>query len=276
VRRTRGGTTPTRRRRTQAARADKYALYQQAVQDPEGDVARLGRMYERHFGRRPHLLREDFCGTAALACAWVAAHGEHRAVGVDLDPEPLAWGRRHNLARLTPHQAKRIRLLRGNVLGVRSARADLVVAFNFSYFLWKERAQLVRYFRRARASLASEGLLVLDAYGGPEAQERRTETRDCDGFDYVWDQAHFDPITHETTCFIHFEFSDGSRKQRAFRYDWRVWTLPELQELLREAGFDATEVCWEGTEQRTNEPNGVFRPRAHIVARKGSRRRRRA
>ena len=54
-------------RRTQAERADRYALYQEAVQDVEGDVTRMQRMYQRHFGRAPALLREDFCGTAALA-----------------------------------------------------------------------------------------------------------------------------------------------------------------------------------------------------------------
>ncbi|HSJ98489.1 MAG TPA: hypothetical protein VLC53_15545, partial [Myxococcota bacterium] len=49
-----------RRRRTPradgaslAARADKYALYQQAVQDPEGDVVRVRRMFERLHGRTP-------------------------------------------------------------------------------------------------------------------------------------------------------------------------------------------------------------------------------
>ena len=26
--------------------------------------------------------------------------------------------------------------------------------------------------------------------------------------------------------------------RRAFRYDWRLWTIPELAEMLKEAGFD--------------------------------------
>ncbi len=26
--------------------------------------------------------------------------------------------------------------------------------------------------------------------------------------------------------------------RRAFRYDWRLWTIPELAEMLEEAGFD--------------------------------------
>ncbi len=251
------------RRGTRARRADKYDLYQRAVQDPQGDVARIRRAFLRRFGRPPRLLREDFCGSAALACAWVAAHREHRAFGIDLDPEPLAWARRHNVGALRPEQAERVCLLRGDVLRVRTPPADVVAAFNFSFFGWKTRPELVRYFRCVRRHLHRRGLFVLDAYGGPEAQERREERRSVDGFTYVWDQDRFDPITHETTCFIHFEFRDGSRMRRAFRYDWRLWTLPELRELLEEAGFGRVEVYWEGTERRTGEPNGVYRVCEH-------------
>jgi cyclopropane fatty-acyl-phospholipid synthase-like methyltransferase len=220
-------------------------------------------MFERCYGSRPRVLREDFCGTAALARAWVEAHRDHRAVGVDLDPEPLAWGREHHLAHLKPEQADRLALLRGDVRRVRAAKADVLVAFNFSYCVFRTRPELGDYFRRARSNLGRRGIFVLDAYGGSEAQERREERRSLRGFTYVWDQDRFDPITHHTTCHIHFEFPDGSRMQRAFTYQWRLWTLPELRELLAEAGFASTEVYWEGTERRTNEPNGIFRSREH-------------
>lgn len=281
----RGGRAGVRSRGTkQARRADKYVLYQEAVQDPEGDVRRLVRMYESRFGRRPKLLREDFSGTAILSCTWVRARREHRAVGVDLDPEPLAWCRDHNLAKLRPEQAARLRLVRGDVRDVRGPRADVLIAFNFSYFIFKERAELLHYFRRARAHLADEGLFVCDLYGGPDSQEERVETRKHDGFDYLWDQDRFDPITHHTECSIHFEFPDGSRLRRVFRYDWRLWMLPELRDLLAEAGFDAVDVYWEGTDRRRNEPNGAFSLResapddpawiAYLVAVKRRRRRR--
>jgi hypothetical protein len=273
----------TRRRgRTLAQRADPYRLYQEAVQEPDADVPRLRRMYRNRFGRRPRVLREDFCGSALLACRWVRSGPQMRALGVDLDPRPLAWGRAHNLAALRPSQAARVRLVRGDVLRVRGTPADVLVAFNFSYSVFKTRAALLRYFRRARANLAREGLFVLDAYGGTEAQERRLETRRYNGFRYVWDQDLFDPITHHTLCRIHFEFPDGSRLARAFEYDWRLWMVPELRECLAEAGFDAVEVYWEGTDRARNEPNGVFTPRtsaaddpawiAYLVGIKGARR----
>jgi hypothetical protein len=248
---------------TLARRADKYRLYQEAVQDPEGDVVRVRRMFERIYGRPPETLREDFCGTAAFAAAWVASHRARRAVAVDLDPEPLAWGRAEHERLLRPGQRARLRLVRGDVRRVRTARVDVLAAFNFSYFLFKARAELLAYFRRVRAQLNREGLFVLDAYGGPEAMEPRRERRRVGGFTYVWDQHRFDPITHDVVCHIDFEFRDGSRLRRAFSYHWRLWTVAELRDLLADAGFADTTVYWEGTESGTDEPNGIFRPRRH-------------
>ncbi len=249
-----------------ARRADKYDLYQRSVQDPDADVHFIQRVYRQRFGRPARSLREDFCGTAAIACRWVKSRAESHALGVDLDPEPLAWGKKHNVARLTRAQAARLKLLRGNVLNTRSVSCDVVIAFNFSYFLFTERSTLLRYFKAARRHLRREGLFFLDAYGGADAQREQQETRRCKGFLYVWDQHRFDPINHITTCHIHFEFRDGSRLQRAFSYTWRLWTLPEVRELLFEAGFRRADVYWEGTDRESNDPNGVFSLRKRAPA----------
>jgi hypothetical protein len=61
----------------------------------------------------------------------------------------------------------------------------------------------------------------------------------------VWDQDAYDPLSHRIQCFIHFRFADGSRLRRAFTYDWRLWTVPELKEVLAEAGFDEVAVYLE-------------------------------
>jgi hypothetical protein len=246
------------KRPTKAKGADVYALYQEAVQDPEGDVSLVSRIFKRHFDRVPRDLREDFCGTAAMACAWVRHHRENRAWGVDLDPVPLAWGREHNLGALRPEQAARIRLIRGDVMEVSHVKVDVTVAFNFSYFVFKTRDQLVRYFKKARSTLREEGVLVLDLYGGADAQRRMAETREHGHFDYVWDQDVFDPINHGAVNYIHFEFSDGSRIRRAFSYDWRLWGIPEVRDALADAGFSASETYWEQTDRRTNEGNGSY------------------
>ena len=250
-------------KQTLADRADRYVLYQLSVQDPEPEVVRLRRMFERRYGRAPRLLREDFCGTAAFAAAWVKAHRDNQAWGVDLDPDPLDWGRRNNLAPLRPEQLARVHLIEGDVRTTRTPKVDCLVAYNFSYYLFKKREELLRYFRRCHAQLKSEGILAVDAYGGPDSMEQSQERRRVGSFTYVWDQHSYDPITHDATCHIHFEFRDGSKIERAWTYHWRLWTIGELRDLLEEAGFANVTVYWEGTELSTNEPNGVFRPREH-------------
>jgi len=264
------------RRRTLAQRADKYLCYQQSVQEPEIDVAFLERVFRRTRGRPARSLREDFAGTAAFSCAWVKRHRDNTAFAIDLDPEPLDWGQRHNVAALEPEQQSRIKLIEGDVRRVGHEPVDVTVAYNFSYFLFQTRPELREYFSAAHATLERDGLLFLDAYGGGQAMEALAEETELDGFTYVWEQRSFDPIHHIGENHIHFAFPDGSELRRAFSYTWRVWTLPEIRELLAEAGFSACHVYWEGTDRRTGEGNDVFTRReraegdpawvAHLVA----------
>ena len=93
------------------------------------------------------------------------------------------------------------------------------------------------------------------------------EERECDGFTYIWEQASFNPIDGMMDCHIHFTFPDGSRMDRAFSYRWRLWTLPELREMLAEAGFRDIVVYWEGTDEDANEGNGIFEPAGRIFDR---------
>jgi hypothetical protein len=48
--------------------------------------------------------------------------------------------------------------------------------------------------------------------------------------------------------------------KRAFTYEWRLWTLPEIRELLEEAGFSKVTVYWEGTDEETGEGDGKYYP----------------
>lgn len=247
-----------RPRKTLAQQADKYVCYQHSVQEPDADFPLIERVFRRHRGRPPRSLREDFCGTATFACAWVQRHRENTAVGIDLDPEPLGWGARNNVAALTPEQQARIKLVEGDVRDVGHEPVDVTVGFNFSYFLFATRPEMLRYLRAARATLGSDGILFLDAYGGGLAMEYQIEETEFDDFTYVWEQASFDPISHRGVNYIHFDFPDGSRLHRAFTYAWRLWTLPEIRELLEEAGFQKTEIYWEGTDRKTGQGNDVF------------------
>lgn len=259
---------PRRHTRPLAADADRYALYQRAVQSPEFDIALMTRVYRAHNGRPPLLLREDFCGAAALACAWVASGRERRAFGIDLDPEPLAWGALHNWQALPEQARRRVQLVQGDVRTVRTPRADLIAAHNFSFFIFRQREQLLGYFRSARRQLAEGGLLMLDVLGGSDTQtEEREEVRRIGGgVRYVWEQKRYDPIQNRALFAIHFAFKDGSLLKDAFAYDWRMWTIPELRELLAEAGFAFSEVYWEDAEGDTGEGSGVFRRRRQAPA----------
>lgn len=248
---------------SQSEYADRHALYEQSVQDPESELDFVAETFERVVGRPLKHLREDFCGTANTAAEWVRRGADHRATGVDLDAEVMAWGRARHIASLSPDQQSRIQLIEGDVLSVVAPAADAILGMNFSYYLFKTREQLRHYFERARANLVEDGVLFLDAFGGYEAHREIEERTEHDGFTYVWDQDHFDPITHDMTCMIHFEFEDGSEMREAFTYHWRLWTLPELQELLKEAGFRNVTVYWEGTDEDSNEGNGIYSPAKH-------------
>ena len=70
---------------------------------------------DRIRGRRPVLLREDFCGTAQAACEWVATNRRHRAIAVDVDREVLDWSRKHHVRKLKPGARKRLELVRADV-----------------------------------------------------------------------------------------------------------------------------------------------------------------
>lgn len=249
----------TERGTTLAQRADPHALYQEAVQCVESEIDFVDETFFRLRGRRARVLREDFCGTANTACEWVRRRADNRAVAVDADPEVLEWGRQHNVAALGA-AAARITLLRSDVLRAPRDPVDAVLAHNFSYWLIRERKLLRRYFRRVREALAPGGLFFLDAYGGSDAHREIRERTKNEGFTYVWEQAAFNPINHDMLCHIHFKFPDGSRIRRAFSYAWRLWSLPEIREVLSEAGFLRSTVYWQGTDKESGEGNGVFEP----------------
>ncbi|MCF6262230.1 MAG: class I SAM-dependent methyltransferase [Xanthomonadales bacterium] len=246
-------------RLTQAESTDRHLLYQSSVQDVESELDFVIQAWGELRSRRAELLREDFCGTANTACEWVRRGLHHQAIGVDLDGEVLQWGRQHNIAKLSAEQQQRIVLREHNVLDVMEEKADIILAMNFSYYLFLTREQLRDYFSSALLGLHSDGLLVMDAYGGYEAPMELQEPRECEGFTYIWDQARFNPIDSLMDCHIHFEFSDGSRLEKAFSYHWRLWTLPEIKEILLEAGFSKVSIYWEGTdEDNPEEGNGIY------------------
>ncbi len=240
---------------------DKYSLYTRAVQSPETDVEFFSQVYEEcRKGTKPRVLREDFCGTFRLAIEWVKASSKARAIGIDLDLEPLEYGRTHYLPALSPKQKARITTIQANVMSSSLPKSDIIAAMNFSHYIFKSRLLMKKYLRQCWKSLNPNGIMVMDAFGGTLCQESNLEETVFakEGFSYLWDQEFFDPITHHAIFHIHFKRKGEGRRSKVFSYDWRMWTLPELREILLDAGFVRTHVYWEGTT-RKGEGNGVFK-----------------
>ena len=61
----------------------------------------------------------------------------------------------------------------------------------------------------------------------------------------IRDRESFNPVTAECVFRISFKFSDGSKLKNAFTYEWRFWTIPEVRELLEEAGFSHSYVYFD-------------------------------
>ncbi len=240
-----------------ASTADKYKLYMEAVQCVEADIDFVYEVFQEKVGKKPKTLKEDFCGSFAAAVEFVSRSKKNSALAVDLDEEVLEWGKNNNLPLLGGGK-DRLDILNKNVLDVNDKKVDVVLAMNFSYFLFVERKQLRDYFKNAYKSLKKKGLLFLDAYGGTESIDVCEEEKECDGFTYVWNQYQFNPITSRALNYIHFHFPDGTEMNKAFEYEWRLWTLAEIKDILVEVGFSDVGVYWEGWDYEENTGDGNF------------------
>jgi hypothetical protein len=242
-----------------ARTADVHDLYQRSVQTPETDVAFLTRVFKKVRGRAPLHVREDFCGTAYFLSAWLRARPEHTGEGFDIDPDPVEWGLAHNFEGVVDRE-RRAEIHLADVRDPSTRPPDIRFAPNFSWMIFTERPVLLDYLRRAHRDLAEGGMFFLDIYGGSEAVEEMEDARPVEGgFTYVWDQVSYHPATGGYHCRIHFRFKDGSELRSAYDYRWRLWTLPELVDLLTEAGFQTVESYWEGTDPNGVDGNGIFR-----------------
>ena len=244
-------------RKTPEPAFDKYWYYRNSVQAPDHDVEFLRNAYKELRGREPVTLREDFCGTFSICCEWVKMGPKFKAFGIDLDTEPILYGLSHYLPKLAPSQRDRVKVLQENVLNPGLPRADIIAAMNFSHFIFKDRSMIKSYFHNCYATLNAGGAMVADVFGGSQCYEANEEKTSHKTFDYYWDQASFDPITNYGLFHIHFKPKGQKKIEKVFTYDWRMWTIPELREMMRETGFRKTHVYWEGTT-KAGEGDGVF------------------
>jgi hypothetical protein len=237
---------------------DKYDFYRRAVQSPDTDVEFLRNTYRELKLHDPLTLREDFCGTFNICCEWVKLNNKHLAHGIDFDPEPIAYGCDQNLPELTASQRERIEIHQENVLNPGLPHADIIAAMNFSHYIFKDRAVMKSYFHNCYATLNVGGIFVADCFGGSRCFEENEDSTDHRAFTYYWHQKSYDPVTGHAQFAIHFKPKGRRKRKDVFTYDWRIWSIPELREMMMETGFRKTHVYWEGTT-KSGEGDGVFR-----------------
>jgi len=257
---------------------DTLELYRWAVQDPETHASVLRLMFERmHPGCTATLLREDFAGTSAEAVAWLALAAGRRALAVDCDAPTVAWARRR-ARRILGARADDLQFIEADVMRTAPPAvpaADIISVLNFSILYLRVPEQLQAYLRHAWDCMASPGVLVLNLFGGAGALKPHTDHHlvtprprlaseaAIPAFEYLWEQRHIDPQTRRLDCRIHFRIPNPAghgaalELRDAFRYDWRLWSLAELMEGLRAAGFDEVQV-WRHTYDPARGADGVF------------------
>ena len=176
---------------------------------------------------------------------------------------------------------ERLHLLNRNVLDVGRPLVDVVAAMNFSYSVFKQRSELLRYFRKVRRSLRPGGIFFVDSWGGFDVMSEDIESRKVPA-EEAFDGTRIRPIQvhlgagplqpgrspHRLPHSLQAQGRDEAQA-RAFSYDWRLWTLPELQELMLEAGFKATEVHIEGWDDEADDADGVFRKKRYFENQSG-------
>jgi hypothetical protein len=106
--------------------------------------------------------------------------------------------------------------VRGDVLSARVPPADLTLAYNFSFFVFKDTRAAPAVLPRGAPGPWEGRRPDARHVRGTEACEAMTETRRIaakqavDGtrlpaFRYVWEQERFNPVTHDLFCSIHLK-----------------------------------------------------------------------
>ena len=123
---------------------------------------------------------------------------------------------------------------------------------------------MLEYFKNCHRTLKNKGVMIFDLLGGeelPKEQEDKTpfELPDRTKATYFWEHAGYNPITDEAKFYIHYQVKGEKKQNKVFRYDWRMWSIPEFTDLLKEAGFSDVQVYWEDDDPDDDGGSGVFR-----------------
>ena len=232
----------------------KFHIYEHAVQSPEWQANQMPYFHRRITGRTALRMREDFCGTGRISCEWAKKSKEHYAVGLDICEETLEYARTVNQAAIPPAAQKRVKFLNQNVLVPTKEKFDIVGAHNFSFFIFHERKDLLRYAKAAYQSLSKGGTFFLELPGGPgfikaESESTMVAVPGVGKVKYTWEQHQYDPLRAINDYSIHFQLPNGTWMNDVFTYHWRLWGVRDVREILEEAGFKRSVVLWQLSDE---------------------------
>lgn len=242
---------------------DKHALYLASVQDPLSDIERISIIYEELFSKKALKLREDFSAAFALSCCWVQSDKQRSAIAIDIDQPTIEYGRSNYLVNMCPDEQLRMDVRVANAIA-QTDPVDIIATFNFSYCLIHERSELLSYFKKCYASLNQEGMLIIDNFGGSDSENLEIQETYVDNNDslppfiFQFERKSFNPINRRAQYAIHFLYPDGPQLIDAFNYDFRMWSIPEIRDLMKEAGFSKSKVYWEAPEDAPITKNDYY------------------
>lgn len=260
--------------------------YELCVQSPRHVVNFLVAAH----GQQPRVLREDFCGSAAISRRWVkdgtTKGDDRRAIAVDLDAGSLGYAQtvaiddgmvaRSASPTGTPPARGELVLARGDCTGkdvpLAGEGCDAVFVGNFSIGYIHRRQELCAYLRRSLERLRKGnagfggGIFACDTYGGAGAFvlggiRRRHLSPGHEAVHYEWVHEKADALTGMVENSISFRVElDGEvvrEYPRAFTYRWRLWSIAELREAMSEVGFARSAVYTQINVAPGEEPRGV-------------------
>lgn len=228
---------------------EKYNLYKLSVYNPgKIDIEGIKKLFIDLKTRNPSTFREDFCGVFDLSMEWVNSSVYHKATAIDLDNEPTEWSKgEHKYKQMSSNRQNRLTIINDDCRHVDIAPDSIDIAFagNWSQQILKTRNDMIAYCKNVYDSLSEDGILMIDgitALGFPyegEAESRVYKYNGC-YYKYIFEQDPVDPFTHLGQCKIHF--IKDNKIATPFHYPWRSWMLPEMTDILKDAGFKAVRM----------------------------------
>ena len=120
-----------------ARNADKYKLYEEAVQNVDFEVDFYASMFKKYSKRQCNILREDFSASAKISQEWVKRNKNNISYAIDLDKKILDYAKNIASQELNSDQFSRIKHIKANSQTFFTPNIDLISACNFSYWVLK-------------------------------------------------------------------------------------------------------------------------------------------